>query len=138
MGFHHCADVPHFRSVSHVLTETNHMMTTCLPLISLAVGYFIAWASYIPPLRRQRAILKENPDTAPELRLWWLLYSKSWFDDRALGPPTDPSAAPLETIGLFGFAWTSLGPPHVHWIAPMIFSSLVGIANYSIYMSTID
>lgn len=46
--------------------------------------------------------------------------------------------APLETIGLFGFAWTSLGPPHVHWIAPMIFSALVGIANYAIYMGTID
>ena len=40
-------------------------------------------------------------------------------------------AAPLETIGLFGFAWTSLGPP-VHWIAPLIFSTLVGIANVSL------
>ena len=40
-------------------------------------------------------------------------------------------AAPLETIGLFGFAWTSLGPPHVHWIAPLIFSSFIAIANVS-------
>lgn len=39
--------------------------------------------------------------------------------------------APLLTIGLFGFAWTSLGPPHVHWIAPMIFSCLIAIANVS-------
>jgi hypothetical protein len=40
--------------------------------------------------------------------------------------------APLETIGLFGFAWTSLGPDHgIPWIAPMIFSCLVGIANVS-------
>lgn len=39
--------------------------------------------------------------------------------------------APLLTIGLFGFAWTSLGPPHVHWIAPMIFSVLIAIANVS-------
>lgn len=38
-------------------------------------------------------------------------------------------AAPLETIGLFGFAWTSLGPPQVHWIAPMIFSMLIAVAN---------
>jgi hypothetical protein len=52
--------------------------------------------------------------------------------------PVDGTVAPLETIGLFGFAWTSLGPPHVHWIAPMIFSALVGIANYAIYMGTID
>lgn len=41
------------------------------------------------------------------------------------------TAAPLLTIGLFGFAWTSLGPPHVHWIAPMIFSTLIAIANVS-------
>lgn len=40
-------------------------------------------------------------------------------------------AAPLETIGLFGFAWTSFGPSHVHWIAPMIFSSLIAVANVS-------
>lgn len=40
-----------------------------------------------------------------------------------------PQAAPLETIGLFGFAWTSLGPPQVHWIAPMVFSALIAIAN---------
>jgi len=46
--------------------------------------------------------------------------------------------APLETIGLFGFAWTSLGPPKIPWIAPLLFSSLIGIANYAIYMATID
>lgn len=63
--------------------------------------------------------------------------------------------APLLTIGLFGFAWTSLGPPHVHWIAPMVFSTLIAIANvslngpgdtkpanlvfqFSIYMATVD
>ena len=37
--------------------------------------------------------------------------------------------APLLSIGLFGFSWTSLGPPQVHWIAPMIFSALIAIAN---------
>lgn len=47
-------------------------------------------------------------------------------------------AAPLETIGLFGFAWVSIGPPHAHWIAPLIFSTLIAIANYCIYMATID
>ena len=70
----------------------------------------------------RRAIKKGGPDAvSPERRLWWLLF-----------------LAPLETIGLFGFAWTSLGPPRVHWIAPMIFSVLVAMANYAIYMSTID
>ncbi len=46
--------------------------------------------------------------------------------------------APLLTIGLFGFSWTSLGPPEVHWIAPLIFTSVVGIANYAVYKSSID
>jgi hypothetical protein len=45
----------------------------------LAIGYFIAWGSYILPLRRQRAILKKDPDHPPELRLWWLLYSEFIF-----------------------------------------------------------
>lgn len=44
--------------------------------------------------------------------------------------PPPPPAAPLETIGLFGFAWTSSGPP-IHWIAPMIFSLFIAIANVS-------
>jgi hypothetical protein len=47
--------------------------------------------------------------------------------------------APLETIGLFGFAWTSLGPDYgIPWIAPMIFAAVIGIANYAIYKSSID
>lgn len=38
-----------------------------------------------------------------------------------------------------GFAWTSLGPARgVHWIAPMIFSLLIGMANYAIYFSSVD
>ena len=34
--------------------------------------------------------------------------------------------------------WTSLGPPQVHWFGPMFFSALIAIANFAIYMSTID
>lgn len=45
--------------------------------------------------------------------------------------------APGLPIGLFGFAWTSTGPP-IHWIAPLIFSAVISIANYSIYYGTID
>lgn len=44
-------------------------------------------------------------------------------------PHLQTAVAPLLSIGLFGFAWTSLGPPQVHWIAPMIFSALIAIAN---------
>jgi len=61
-------------------------------------------------MRRRR----DGPESVkPEARLWWLLF-----------------LAPLETIGLFGFAWTSLGPDYgIPWIATMIFSCMVGIAN---------
>ncbi|MCJ1268792.1 hypothetical protein MMC22_008680 [Lobaria immixta] len=93
-----------------------------LAFCSILVGYFIAYSSFFPFIRRHRAIRGRDPHALlPEARLYWLLYT-----------------APLETIGLFGFAWTSLGPPHVHWIAPMIFSGLIAIANFSIYMATID
>ena len=40
--------------------------------------------------------------------------------------------------GLFGFAFTSFGPPTTHWIAPLIFTAIIGIANYAVYKSSID
>jgi hypothetical protein len=40
-----------------------------------------------------------------------------------------PAAAPLETIGLLGFAVTTMSPPTVHWTAPMFFAMLIAIAN---------
>ena len=94
-----------------------------LSFLPILVGYFIAWASFIPVIRRNIKARKEHPDdekTQYESRLWWLLYT-----------------APCLPIGLIGFAWTSLGPP-VHWIGSSIFAAIVGIANYSIYMATID
>ncbi|KAI0016089.1 polyamine transporter 4 [Xylariomycetidae sp. FL0641] len=89
----------------------------------LLVGYIIAYLSFLPSIHwfRQRRRKHGSDSVSPEARLWWLRY-----------------VILLEPIGLIGFAWTSLGPPRVHWIAPMIFSSLVGIANYSIYQSSID
>ncbi|KAI4149530.1 MAG: hypothetical protein L6R39_002480 [Caloplaca ligustica] len=94
-----------------------------LAFIPINIGYLMAWITYFPFLHRQRQIRRRDPNALqPEARLYWLLYT-----------------APLETIGLFGFAWTSLGPSRdVHWIAPMIFSVLIAIANYNIYMATID
>ncbi|KAL6160435.1 hypothetical protein ACJQWK_09297 [Exserohilum turcicum] len=39
---------------------------------------------------------------------------------------------------LFGFAWTLLGPYYgILWIAPMIFSAMMGIANYATCQSSI-
>lgn len=91
--------------------------------IPINVAYFLAYFSYLPWFKRDEAIRKRKGDDyfQPERRLKWLLY-----------------LAPLEPIGLFGFAWTSLGPPRVPWIAPMLFSGLVAIANYAIYFSSVD
>ncbi|PYI07657.1 MFS general substrate transporter [Aspergillus sclerotiicarbonarius CBS 121057] len=98
-------------------------VTLGLSFLPILVGYFIAWASFIPVIRRNIAERRKKPDDERaqyESRLWWLLYT-----------------APCLPIGLIGFAWTSMGPP-VHWIGTMVFSAIVGIANYSIYMATID
>ncbi|KAI0338461.1 MFS general substrate transporter [Trametopsis cervina] len=95
--------------------------TTGLAFVPIMIGYFLAYASFIPFIRRDMRIRRRDPDAlSPERRLYWLL----WM-------------APLEPIGLFGFAWTSSGPP-IPWIAPLLFSALIGIANYAIYMATID
>lgn len=94
-----------------------------LSFLPILIGYIIAWLSFIPMIRRNIKERREKPDdeTAQyESRLWWLLYT-----------------APCLPIGLIGFAWTSGGPP-IHWIGSSVFAALVGIANYSIYMATID
>ncbi|KAJ9615719.1 hypothetical protein H2200_001796 [Cladophialophora chaetospira] len=94
-----------------------------LAFISSLVGYVLAYLSYLPVIRHHNKIRAEDPGKlSPESRLWWLLF-----------------LAPLETIGLFGFAWTSLGPDYgIPWIAPMIFTVMIAIANYGIYKSSID
>ncbi|KAJ9196317.1 hypothetical protein DTO164E3_6373 [Paecilomyces variotii] len=95
---------------------------TGLAFIPIMIGYLMAYASFLPWIHRHCRVRERDPDALkPEARLYWLLFT-----------------APLEPIGLFGFAWTSLGPPLTHWIAPMIFSTLIAVANYAIYMATID
>lgn len=93
-----------------------------LSFIPIGIGYIIAWIAFIPAIRRNIKERHRKPDDEKaqyESRLWFLLYT-----------------APCLPIGLFGFAWTVL--PKVHWIGSMIFSAIIGIANYSIYMATID
>lgn len=94
-----------------------------LTFISIVIGYILAYLVFLPDLARQRHIRGKLGDAArlPERRLLLLLF-----------------LAPLETIGLFGFAWTSMGPDYTPWIAPLIFVCMIAIANYSIYMATID
>ncbi|TIB07219.1 hypothetical protein E3P92_03952 [Wallemia ichthyophaga] len=93
-----------------------------LAFVSILISYFLGWVSFLPFFRRQELKRKRGVFVPPEERLYWLLWT-----------------APLEAIGLFGFSWTSFGPDRdVHWIAPLIFAALIGIANYAIYMATID
>ncbi|CAG8165317.1 unnamed protein product [Penicillium salamii] len=94
-----------------------------LSFIPILVGYLIAWLSFYPVIWRNMAERRHKPGDEQaqyESRLWWLLYT-----------------VPLLPIGLIGFAWTSSGPP-IHWIGTMVFAAMVGIANYCIYMATID
>lgn len=94
-----------------------------LSFIPLLVGYALGWAFFIPAIRRNVKERRNNPTSEKaqyESRLWVLLF-----------------LAPCLPIGLIGFAWTIQGPP-LHWIGSMIFAAIVGIANYSIYMATID
>lgn len=90
---------------------------------AIFIGYLIAYLSFIWAIGRniKERHSKPNDEKAQyESRLWWLLYT-----------------APCLPIGLIGFAWTSLGPP-IHWMGSMVFVAIIGIANYSIYMATID
>ncbi|KAI7164167.1 MFS general substrate transporter [Hortaea werneckii] len=91
--------------------------------IPINAAYFIAYFTYYPWFMRDDHLRRTKGSSSmyPERRLKWLLWT-----------------APLEPIGLFGFAWTTLGPSVVHWIVPMIFAALVGIANYTIYFSSVD
>ncbi|QIW96715.1 hypothetical protein AMS68_002233 [Peltaster fructicola] len=94
-----------------------------LSFISIGVGYIIAWLLFIPAIKRNIKERQEHPEDERaqyESRLKFLLWT-----------------APCLPIGLIGFAWTIQGPP-IHWIGSMIFAAIVGIANYSIYMATID
>jgi hypothetical protein len=94
-----------------------------LCFISVVIGYLVSYGIFASDVPRQRHVRKRLGETArlPERRLLILLF-----------------IAPLETIGLFGFAWTSMGPAYTPWIVPLIFIFLIAVANYGIYMATID
>ncbi|KAK8041655.1 hypothetical protein PG993_006178 [Apiospora rasikravindrae] len=94
-----------------------------LSFIPIGIGYVLAWLSFIPAIKRNKRARARNPEDEHaqyESRLSWLLY-----------------LAPCLPIGLIIFAWTSTGPP-LHWIGTMVGSAIIGIANYAIYMATID
>ncbi|KAI1827609.1 major facilitator superfamily domain-containing protein [Xylaria intraflava] len=98
------------------------VIQTGLAFIPIGLAYILAYVLFIPIIRRNRRLRRQNPTCEHaqyESRLWWLLYT-----------------APCLPIGLLIFAWTST--PSVHWIAPMIGCVFIGVANYTIYMATID
>lgn len=96
-----------------------------LSFIGLLIGYVLAYLVYLWHYsrddKRKAASVRGSSLYAPERRLWLLLF-----------------LVLLEPIGLLGFAFTSFGPPHGHWIAPIIFTIPIGIANLAIYQATID
>lgn len=112
------------QSFSLVYTQYNWgTIAQGLSFIPILLGYLIAYLMFIPAIKRNIKEREAHPDSEKaqyESRLWWLLFT-----------------APCLPLGLIGFAWTSGGPP-LTWVASSVFAAIVGIANYSIYMATID
>ncbi|KAI0379546.1 multidrug transporter [Hypomontagnella monticulosa] len=94
-----------------------------LAFVPIGLGYVIGWLLFLPAFKRNERRREKHPEDEHaqyESRLSLLL----WL-------------APCLPIGLIIFAWTSSGPP-LHWIGTMFGTCIIGIANYAIYMATID
>ncbi|KAI1111446.1 MFS general substrate transporter [Nemania sp. NC0429] len=94
-----------------------------LAFTGFGVGYLLAWFIFIPSFSRNKKRRERHPEDEHaqyESRMYLLL----WL-------------APLLPIGLLIFAFASAGPP-LHWIGPVIATAIIGVANYAIYMATID
>ncbi|KAI0887871.1 MFS general substrate transporter [Annulohypoxylon maeteangense] len=96
-----------------------------LAFIPFGLGYLAAYSAYFFIIKHNVKMRKKKPGceyAQYESRLVSLLY-----------------AAPLLPIGLILFAFTSayLSRP-IHWFPSMIGSFFIGIANFCIYMGTID
>ncbi|KAI1343539.1 major facilitator superfamily domain-containing protein [Xylariaceae sp. FL0016] len=95
---------------------------TGLAFIPFGIGYIMAFLIFIPIVKRNHLLRQRHPLNEYmqyERRLQNLL----WL-------------APCLPFGLILFAWTSLR--EAHWIGPMFGTVFIGIANYAIYMATID
>jgi hypothetical protein len=87
-------------------------------LVALAASYFLAYFSFFPVVKRHNARRLGGETLNPETRLWWLLF-----------------LVLLLPIGLLGSAFVVKVP---HWAGVVVFTVLIGMANYSIYFATID
>ncbi|KAI1759600.1 major facilitator superfamily domain-containing protein [Hypoxylon sp. FL1150] len=93
-----------------------------LAFIPIGIAYMVGYLLYLPVIHRNKALRRDWPhdDKAHfESRLWMLLWT-----------------VPLLPLGMLLFAWTTF--PEVPWIVPMIGWLFIGIANYCIYVTTID
>ncbi|RYC63521.1 hypothetical protein CHU98_g2660 [Xylaria longipes] len=94
-----------------------------LAFVPIAIGYFIAWMIFIPIFKHGQRRREEKPHDEHaqfESRLYPMLFLSICLP-----------------LGLAVFGAGSMGP-HLHWSVSMIGTGLIGIANYSIYMATID
>ena len=91
-----------------------------LVMIPLLIGYVLAYFSFFPIINRDNHRRRKGTVLKPESRLWWLLFQ-----------------VVLLPIGLLGSAFLVTGPA-LPWAAPLLFSILIGMANFSIYYATID
>ncbi|KAJ4357384.1 uncharacterized protein N0V89_001959 [Didymosphaeria variabile] len=91
-----------------------------LSFLGLAIGPLIAFCFY--PLQERyylRRVTENDGKGVPEARVWMARYG-----------------ALLIPISLFWFAWTSY--PSVHWIVPIIASSLFGAGIYIVILSILN
>ncbi|ORY08753.1 putative MFS multidrug transporter [Clohesyomyces aquaticus] len=122
-GFSDALIFSFLESYGYVFNQWNFSKTAFgLAMIPLLIGYVLAYFSFFPIIFRHNHKRRNNRshELTPESRLWWLL----WI-------------VPLLPFGILGFGFVSTGPP-IPWIAPLLFSVLIGMANYSIYYATID
>lgn len=92
---------------------------------SSLIGYLLAYFSYLPVIWHHNQIRRKDPDKlAPESRLWWLLFREYCSTVMETLDANFIKVAPGLVIGLFGFAFTSFGPPTTPWIAPLIFTAV--------------
>ncbi|KAI0202882.1 MFS multidrug transporter [Astrocystis sublimbata] len=94
-----------------------------LAFVPIAIGYLIAWLAFIPFIQRGRRHRERRPNN-----------ERAQFESR-LTPML--GLAVCLPIGLIIFGVGSLGPP-TSVVVSMVGTLLIGIANYAIYMATID
>ncbi|KAI1078938.1 major facilitator superfamily domain-containing protein [Whalleya microplaca] len=96
-----------------------------LAFIPIGLGYLFAYFAYFLVIKRNIARRESRPEDEHaqyESRLWFLLWT-----------------APLLPLGLILFAFTAaFSEPPIHWVGSSVAAFVIGIANFTIYMATID